>query len=334
MTTDRTPAPDAWAARPDSSGRDDAVAAGSVSLDPDRPSPPPPGRAGRGPSRRSLLLGGLVAVGVGAGAARWAPNPLGSPKPPGPTDATLTSRSTDGPQPLSFSPPIGNAYGHPPSAVVVLDTMAGAVLETPDELGSGRYGYIELQVWTDPAMPTSARPGGGPVQPLIKRSWRASDSSLLISTVGSVDEPAGAATPVLSPGSALESWPPHPLSTDPDVLAAQLTTQPGGGTVPLSLPLLDRLFRSEPLHPPVRAAALRLLARVEGLSVLGSGPDRRGRPGVAFTVDGDQAGIAVQRILILDPVGRPLGSEVLTRPRGAVWSSTVWLAAKMTDTLS
>ncbi|WP_245603514.1 hypothetical protein [Salinispora cortesiana] len=72
------------------------------------------------------------------------------------------------------------------------------------------------------------------------------------------------------------------------------------------------------LNPAQRAAALRLLAELPGITVTGTVTDRAGRPGEAFSITSDFHGLPTQYTVIIDPgSGALLGyEEVLTKTAG------------------
>ncbi len=283
-----------------------------------------------------LLLAG-AALGGGLAVARFAPDPLGTParRPQASApDGRLRGPQTTGwLRPLLFSPVV-DADGRPVPAPAVLDQLAVIVAGLPDDAGHGRYAYVELKVWTDLGVSHGANDGPTP-NPMLVRAWRAADGSGLISTVEDGQPDTDAATQVLYPGEYPDDWKPRELATTPRALAEQLVPLAYRRTAQSTVTEFEGLFRNQPVRPKVRAAVLRLLAGISHLVMLGAGQDRQGRPGLAFAVHDDQAGLPVQRVIILDPYdGRILGSEVLNLPDGSVWTSTVWLASTFTDRLT
>ncbi|GIE78752.1 hypothetical protein Aph02nite_47020 [Actinoplanes philippinensis] len=78
------------------------------------------------------------------------------------------------------------------------------------------------------------------------------------------------------------------------------------------------LARERLLTPAVRAAVLRVVAQLPGLTLDGSVTDRAGRTGTAFSVTTDHSGLPTRHTLIVDPVtGVLLGYEqMLTTDAG------------------
>ncbi|MEV7188727.1 CU044_5270 family protein [Kitasatospora sp. NPDC093102] len=103
-----------------------------------------------------------------------------------------------------------------------------------------------------------------------------------------------------------------------------------------TLVAVNDLLHERVLSAPERAAVLRVLADVPGLSYQGTTTDRAGRTGKAFSLDRDHGGLPARQTLIVDPAsGRILDNEeVLTKTAGklgipipSVISYTVYLAA-------
>ncbi|GAA1248984.1 hypothetical protein GCM10009665_44800 [Kitasatospora nipponensis] len=78
------------------------------------------------------------------------------------------------------------------------------------------------------------------------------------------------------------------------------------------------LLTERALTPPQRAALLRLIAGLPGLSLTGTVTDRAGRQGVAFSADSAASGLPTRYTFIVDPdTGRVLGQEAtLTESAG------------------
>ncbi|MGX6600933.1 sigma factor [Micromonosporaceae bacterium Da 78-11] len=76
------------------------------------------------------------------------------------------------------------------------------------------------------------------------------------------------------------------------------------------------LVRERVLTPADRAAVLRTVADLPGLSSDGTVVDRAGRPGQAFSLVSDYSGLPTRYTLIVDPVtGAPLGFESMLTTR-------------------
>ncbi len=320
---------------------DDTGPPPSVSLDGSAdPARPAAGR--RPPSRRTLLWGGAATVVGAVLASRLTGDRILPPAPDAsrshpPVALTGQPRRPGGLAPLTFTPLVDGPSGGAYSAHAILGSLAAAVAARADDTGHGRYAYVALRTWTDPGALSGTAAAGPLPSPVRLQAWRAADGTGQVCT-GEIDHPSCFATyQTPGPDGSTATWPYQPLSADPSKLAAQLVRgapTTGGEGVP-TLALVEQLFRTLPLHPAVRAATLRVIGDLSGLVLLGTGRDRQGRPGLAVAVDDVQRGVPVQRVLVLDPVdGRALGSEVVTRARGAVWTSTVWLDVHFTDHLT
>ncbi|MCX2185004.1 CU044_5270 family protein [Streptomyces sp. SKN60] len=104
----------------------------------------------------------------------------------------------------------------------------------------------------------------------------------------------------------------------------------------VTLMAITDLLHERVLSAPERAAVLRVLADVPGITYQGTTTDRAGRTGKAFSLDSDHGGLPTRQTLIVDPAsGRILDDEeVLTKSAGklgvpvpSVISYTVYLAA-------
>jgi hypothetical protein len=110
----------------------------------------------------------------------------------------------------------------------------------------------------------------------------------------------------------------RPAPADPSAMKRWLTVGyesygPGEMFDSVSERLLDRYF-----SPAQRAATLRALQDVEGITYRGSVKDRAGRMGAAFTVESRYGGLPKEQTLIFDPADGKLLTyeEVLTRDAG------------------
>ncbi|MEV7214711.1 CU044_5270 family protein [Kitasatospora cineracea] len=130
----------------------------------------------------------------------------------------------------------------------------------------------------------------------------------------------------------------QPAPADPDALRALLrTSTPAVDTASGLAQALGGLLRTQVLNPRQRAAVLRLVAALPGLSYDGSVTDRAGRPGEAFSAESDGSGLPTRYTFVVDPdSGRILGDEAtLTTRAGAldvpvpsVVSYTAYLSAR------
>lgn len=142
------------------------------------------------------------------------------------------------------------------------------------------------------------------------------------------------------------------LPTDPARLLAALTqrtrTHPGGlvtgskrppGRTQVLFGTIGYLLEHYPLPPQLRAGLYQVLARLDGVKLVGNVTDLAGRPAVAVTIHVDQL-LQERNELLLEPAtGRLLGTRsVLTRtvpgwrlPAGTVLEERVFLQASVVD---
>ncbi|MFF5073034.1 CU044_5270 family protein [Micromonospora olivasterospora] len=110
-----------------------------------------------------------------------------------------------------------------------------------------------------------------------------------------------------------------PVPTDATTLRAWLTAGAPAPEAPVQyLEAIAELAGVRLLNPAQRAAALRLLADLPGITVTGTVTDRAGRSGEAFSITSDAHGLPAQYTVIVDPTsGALLGYEaVLTETAG------------------
>ncbi|MBV2363339.1 CU044_5270 family protein [Streptomonospora nanhaiensis] len=112
------------------------------------------------------------------------------------------------------------------------------------------------------------------------------------------------------------TWKPDTLPTDPDELAARLSTVdgvPSGGSARL-FTALQTLYSEMPVDPEVQAAALRALADRDDVRFAGTATDREGREGLLFLTEDRESseGEVLQRRIMFDPdTGMPLYHETV-----------------------
>ncbi|MFI7211685.1 CU044_5270 family protein [Micromonospora maritima] len=110
-----------------------------------------------------------------------------------------------------------------------------------------------------------------------------------------------------------------PVPTDPVALRGWLTAGASAHEAPVQyLEDIAELAGVRLLNPAQRAAVLRLLADLPGVTVTGTVTDRAGRPGEAFSITSDAHGLPARYTLIVDSgTGAPLGyEEMLTTTAG------------------
>jgi hypothetical protein len=104
-----------------------------------------------------------------------------------------------------------------------------------------------------------------------------------------------------------------PVPTDPTTLRQWITANSGERQDPVQyLEDIAELAGVRLLGPAERAAALRLLAELPGMTVAGTVVDRAGRTGEAFGMESDYSGLPTRHVVIIDPAdGKLLGYEAM-----------------------
>jgi hypothetical protein len=190
-----------------------------------------------------------------------------------------------------------------------MDELANAVAASPEPAQAGRYAFVHTRWWGE----NVASSGGSSVrreETYESKLWRATDGSGrqdVIAVPGKPSREPGSST---YPAGGLAGVLPEPISTSPDVLAAQLQTH----SPPLMGPqwvlrAVADVYQSHAMPQPVRVALLRVLAdQTTGLECEGSRVDRSGRTGIALAVNSNSNGVRDR--LIFDPAtGRLFAAE-------------------------
>lgn len=102
------------------------------------------------------------------------------------------------------------------------------------------------------------------------------------------------------------------LPTDPEALYERVRVQAEEGDVPTNAEMLvvvGDLLRETAAAPALRAALYRVVARIEGIELIGRVTDRAGREGVAVGITSDYSGAKTRKILIFDPKTSALLAE-------------------------
>jgi hypothetical protein len=233
-----------------------------------------------------------------------------------------------------------------------LRRLAARVAGLPDDTGGGRYAYLRTESWYDRDSADGGAPASGAAPVHERRSeWFADDHSGRwtvdrVAPGGATEHETGdePALPVAGADDAGD----HrfqPLPTDDAVLARTIREEVAGGALPwlavgdsatdedvaeylathedprayLSVFVLAERFVGgddrQPRTPPERAAALRYLATVPGVTVTHDVTDAAGRSGTAVSVrapagfpeDGGHASV----MLLVDPTaGQVLATEL------------------------
>src|SRR6266511_2411411 len=238
----------------------------------------------------------------------------------------------------------------PPPAHDMLVALSVRTAALPDPGPTGRYTYLRTMTWSLDA--TSSEPER---QAAVRdeQLWRAADRSGrkavtdLSGPPGAIDlsdpTPATAGPPVTTdygPGAlAVRIEQPQ---TEAALLASQLHDFQDFRTGPQAvLRSVVDLYQEHALSPDQRAAAIRVLADTTGLVYRGLVLDRKGRAGIAISVDSD--GGNLREVAVFDEsTGQLLSYEQVTLLRQphpgvrppAVIAFVLYLAAGYTDSLS
>jgi hypothetical protein len=190
--------------------------------------------------------------------------------------------------------------------------LANAVAARPPEtLKAGRYTTVHSRWWGEDASYSEKQ---GSTQTMVtyeSRLWRATDGSGRLDVIAIPGEPSreeGSST--YTPGG-LAGVLREPITTSPDVLAAQLQVHspPQMGPQWVLHAVADVYQQGHATPQPVRVALLRVLAnQTSGLECEGTTVDRIGRRGIAVAVNSNSD--KARDRLIFDPVdGRLLADE-------------------------
>lgn len=295
------------------------------------------------PMPRRLVLSAAGVTAFGVVAAVVAGSLLLDSAAPGPAFAAT-------PDPLIYAAPAAGG-----SAAAQLEQIAARTERLPAERYAGSQ-HIKLSswyLWTQ----IDGRQVSSVVVPGWRDTWRTLDGAGWSTTgydkprLRSNDEaaawdrlgrPGEGGQPETEPLRAGEgrTFGDPPAPTEPAALASYLTqghpVENGPGETMVAI---TDLVREQVLGPAQRAALLRVLATVPGLTYAGETTDRAGRTGQAFSLRNSHGGLAKVDTLIVDPAsGRLLDSEQLLLEAGklnvrvpAVISYEVYLISEFAD---
>jgi hypothetical protein len=191
----------------------------------------------------------------------------------------------------------------PATTADLLRRLAGNLQDVPADQHSGAYTYHHLRRWILDTTGTPAkRPNTPAVTAIEIRRWEAADGSGLgVYTElplaydlaaaepdhRSTDAEFGRVRPTRTPYRAGNRSSPiiTPLATNAAGLARQLAFDPLPDGPQSTLRAVDELYTAHHVTRPTRAAVLRVLADVVGLSHQPDAADRLGRHGFAVTLD-------------------------------------------------
>jgi hypothetical protein len=229
-------------------------------------------------------------------------------------------------------PPLQYTGGAGPARQLLTD-IAQKAAAAPDPARTGDYEHLVVQSWSlwtqvDDERVTSA------IIPSRAESWRGPDNSGRRAT--RYEEPQFTSTSnewlwraqnllrdALDPrsedypaGQFPAMWADQPPAGDLDAWL-HVGHPKENGPYETIVAVTD-LARERLLTPAARAAALRIVAQLPGLTYDGTGTDRAGRAGAAFSMTTDRSGLPTRHTLILDPAtGSLLGYEqMLTTDAG------------------
>ena len=265
-------------------------------------------------SRRGILVAAAAAVVLGAGVAVVVPRSQEPAYAVTPPLLTTTEPVREG-------------------AADRMRAIADGVRDLPDDSGAGTGVRVETSMWS-----LFTRYDGETVRNKVVPY----DRTTVVTpggsrTVTSAYELDGLDDDI----STSEGSPVRPLPSDPADLAARMdeSNLPGRGASGRFAAAVEALLDT-PAQPDERAALLDYLAGTPRLATVGRLDDRLGRPGVGFTVQARDSGLATQYLLVVDPDdGRVLGyEETLTGDPGmlavrtpAVIEYVAWRASVFTE---
>lgn len=235
-------------------------------------------------SRRGILVAAAAAVVLGAGVAVVVPRSQEPAYAVTPPLLTTTEPVREG-------------------AADRMRAIADGVRDLPDDSGAGTGVRVETSMWS-----LFTRYDGETVRNKVVPY----DRTTVVTpggsrTVTSAYELDGLDDDI----STSEGSPVRPLPSDPADLAARMdeSNLPGRGASGRFAAAVEALLDT-PAQPDERAALLDYLAGTPRLATVGRLDDRLGRPGVGFTVQARDSGLATQYLLVVDPDdGRVLGYE-------------------------
>ncbi|MFG3423347.1 CU044_5270 family protein [Micromonospora sp. NPDC048063] len=276
------------------------------------------------PRRRLLLAAGTVVLAVAAGGV-----------------ALETARE---PQPAYAATPATLTYGPPASAETArarLRRLAEVAAGQPaPQRPAGTVEYLESANWFLNSSITGGRTTSA-VVPEQWRSWRTDDDAgrmlrkALPPTFRSDAErrewkrrggrtDSSEETRDYAAGEFHSRWRGE-VPTDANALREWLTAGASAPEAPVQyLEAVAELAGVRLLNPAQRAAALRLLADLPGITVTGTVTDRAGRSGEAFSITSDAHGLPAQYTVIVDPgSGVLLGYEEVLTERAGMLNVTI-----------
>ena len=214
-----------------------------------------------------------------------------------------------------------------------LRAIADDVRQLPDDSGSGTGVRVSQSAWS-----LFTRYDGNTVHnKVVPYDWTTVVTPTGARTVTIDYDMAGIDDEI----STSEGAPVRPLPVNPSALADRMEAGnlPQRGASGRFAAVVEALLET-PAQPDERAAVLDYLAGTPRLATVGQIDDRLGRPGVGFTVQSRDSGLATQYLLVVDPTdGRILDyEETLTGDPGmlnvrtpAVIEYIAWRASTFTD---
>ncbi|TDC37668.1 hypothetical protein E1211_09745 [Micromonospora sp. 15K316] len=212
-------------------------------------------------------------------------------------------------------PPLQLQYADaaPPARDELL-RLAAAIESTPaGARPTGRFSFVRVGQWSLDFSSGRGRTEVGMVPQLIS-TWRAADGSGKVATVtldraGVADAPdvQGLVDAAARGEAEVDAYAPgqmgavvaEPVPTDVDALERALYAhQPRSNGPQSAVRAVADLYRNNTVDQDVRVAALRFLARADGVFLRGTVTDRLGRPGLGVSVDDPDKG--TRDLLVID----------------------------------
>ncbi|MEU4552755.1 CU044_5270 family protein [Micromonospora violae] len=211
-------------------------------------------------------------------------------------------------------PPLQLQYaGAAPPARDELLRLAAAIESAPAGAPSaGRFSFVQVGQWSLDFSSGRGRTEVAMVPQLIS-TWRATDGSGKVATVsldradvGERPDVQGLIAAAARGNAEVDTYAAgqmgavvaEPVPTDVDALERALYAhQPRSNGPQSAVRAVADLYRNNAVDQDVRVAALRYLARADGVLLRGTVTDRIGRPGLAVSVDSDKG---TRDLLVID----------------------------------
>ncbi|MDG4787648.1 hypothetical protein O7626_17175 [Micromonospora sp. WMMD1102] len=191
----------------------------------------------------------------------------------------------------------------PSGSGVQLLQMADRISAAPGDAQRGPYAYVELRQWSRDIRRAPDRSGKFPPLVVTVQSWGRSDGAGREMTFqvgdGGCRRGEEARWEAGMPGATDEDLPTDPVTLRTHLLKAKTPAERGPRDIVTSVADLHRTHYAD---RPVRAAILRILAELPGITLQHGVRDRMGRIGVSIAlVEPDAQGTRIRYVLTIAP---------------------------------